>query len=140
MSVVSLIVDLYTRIGQHHNALKYIAEIYRGGMRNKQELVARMKLGRQNKTMTPHDERLIRRKIRTIETAIKSAGETRRKVIDLILKREKDTIDKVISQMPDAPQDRQIKALLEAGIPEELTNELKVRKIVNEKKKGLFSR
>lgn len=139
MSVVTLIVDLQSRVGEHLAALRYVGEIYKSGMNNKQELDRRVKQGRKSNTLSPHDERMIRRKIGNINIAIRQAGESRRQLISLMIDMNKKIIDKVISNYADASSQEQQKALVQAGIPEELIPELKSRKIIKEeKKKGLF--
>lgn len=139
MSVVSLIVDLFSRIGEHKEALHYVAEIYKSGMNNKQDLQRRIEAGRRNKTISPHDERNISRKIGNINIAIRQAGDTRRRLLEMMLNKDQKTIDKVLAENPEASGAEQTQALEAAGIPEEVIRELRNRGLIKEdKKKGIF--
>lgn len=139
MAVVALIVDLYSRIGQYREALSYVGEIYRSGMRMKQDLQARLTHARKQKTLSAHDERMINRKMGNINTAIRQAGDKRRELLKIVLTKLTPKINKILSVVKDASQQEQVIALKKNDIPEDIITELKNRKILNpEKKKGLF--
>lgn len=139
MSVVSLIVDLYSRIGEHKEALNYVAEIYKSGMNNKQDLQRRIEAGRRNKSITPHDERNISRKIGNINIAIRQAGDTRRRLLELMMNKEQKNIDRILAETANASGAEQAKALEDAGMSEEIVRELRHRGLIkDDKKKGLF--
>jgi uncharacterized protein (DUF2225 family) len=140
MSVVGLIVELYTRMGNLEEALSYVAEIYKAGMGSKQGLESRIVKARKNNTLSNHDERMLKRKIGNINVSIKQAGETRRNLIKLIIDKNKELIEKTLKECGDAPSEQKIKALVNAGIPDSVVNELKSRNMIKEdKKKGLFN-
>ncbi|HUX07018.1 MAG TPA: DUF2225 domain-containing protein [Acidobacteriota bacterium] len=141
IKVVMLIIDLLCRVGEQEEALRYISEVYKSGMRNISDLSARIRDGKKNKAMTPYDERMLRRKIGNIQFSIRQAGEIRRDLLEKLTKHYKATIDKALAKVTDNPVKDQEKALLEAGIPEEIIGDLKARKVIKEpKKKGLFGR
>ena len=140
MSVVGLIVELYTRMGNLNEALSYVAEIYKTGMHSKQGLEARIVKARKNNSLTNHDERMLKRKIGNINVSIKQAGETRRAIIKLIIDKNKELIEDTMNKMPEASSEEKTRALVKAGLPEPVVAELKSRKIIKEdKKKGLFN-
>jgi hypothetical protein len=139
MKVVMLIIDLLCRVGDQEEALRYISEVYKSGMRSINDLSKRISDGRKNQSMTPYDERMMRRKIGNIQFSIRQAGEIRRGMLDELYQRYKPTIDKALAGTSGEQPKAQEQALLDAGIPEEMIGDLKSRGIIKEpKKKGLF--
>lgn len=139
MKAVMLIIDLLCRVGEQEEALSYISEVYKSGMRSINDLSKRIRDGKKNKAMTPHDERMLRRKIGNIQFSIRQAGEIRHNLLEELNERYRLTIDKVLKQVSEKPVKAQEQALLDAGIPEEMIGDLKARKVIKEpKKKGLF--
>lgn len=140
MSVVGLIVEIYTRLGELSEALDYVGEIYKAGMQSKHGLDARMAKARKNKTLSVHDERMIKRKISNINISIKKAGDTRRSLIKQIIDRNIDVIEKLLAENVDKTTEEKVAALAKTGLPDSVIAELKSRNIIKEeKKKGLFN-
>jgi uncharacterized protein (DUF2225 family) len=142
MTIVRLIVDLLMRINAYERALTYIHQIYKTGMDNKLELQRRMSEARRNKRLTEYDEKMMNKKIATINQFIREAGETRRKIFDILIEKFTPKINEIQAAHPEKPAEQE-KALLDAKVPEELIRELKKRTIIqDDKKKGkrIFSR
>ena len=130
MKAVHLIIDLLCRVGDQERALKYIAEVYKSGMRSINELSRRVKTGRQSGTLKPHDEKMIRRKMGTIQLSIQQAGETRRDLFEVIYARHEKVIADIARQAKGKTPMQIEKMLVEQGIPEEMFSYLKTRGMV----------
>lgn len=139
ITVLSLMVDILARIGDYEWAMKWIAEIYNTGMFYKRELRSRIATGKRTHKLRAHEEESIQRKISNIDIAISQAGENRRRMLDLLIEKHDFDIQKVLSETEGKTLAEREKKLEEAGIPQEVISQLKVRKILTEKKRGLFS-
>ena len=130
MKAVHLIIDLLCRVGDQERALKYIAEVYKSGMRSINELSRRVKTGRQSGTLKPHDEKMIRRKMGTIQLSIQQAGETRRDLFEVLYTRHEKVIADIAHKAKGKTPMQIEKMLAEAGIPEEMFSYLKTKGLV----------
>jgi len=133
--VVMLIVNLLCRVGDNEAALRYISEVYKSGMRNINELSRRIQEGKSKKSISPHDERMLRRKIANIQFSIRQAGEMRHELLDLLYKQHAATIDRILEGVADKPPQVQEKVLIQAGIPEEMVPDLRSRGVINDPKR-----
>ncbi len=140
MSVVSLIINLLARIDDHQGALRHVSEVYKSGMNSINDLRWRIREGKKKKILSPHDERMLNRKIGNISVAIRQAGESRRNLLDLLCERHSAAIGETLAQTEGKPLTERMKALKDAGVPEEVISDLRARKVIKDKKKkgGLF--
>jgi uncharacterized protein (DUF2225 family) len=138
IAIISLIVDLLTRIGKFEEALSYVGNIYSSGMSSKTELQDRMRAGIKAKTISPHDEKMLKSKIARIDVSIRQAGETRREMILNLLGSQMDLITKTIAPVLEGTAEEQVTALKKAGIRDEIIKELANRGTIKKAKKGGF--
>ena len=64
----------------------------------------------------------------------------RRRLLDSMLEKYDPVIERVMKSTKGKPTKERESKLAEAGVPEEVISQLKIRKILKEKKKGLFGR
>lgn len=129
MTIIRLIVDLLMRVKDYERSLLYIHQFYKVGMNNKVELRRRINTGRRTQKLTIHDESLLKRKIAHIDHAIREAGETRRYLLEILVKQYMPKIEEVLSKNMGATQRDRERALTKAKIPEELIPEIRRRKL-----------
>ena len=140
IELLSLLVELQSRIGDYEKATSWISEIYNSGLLYKRELRSRITLGKSSGRLRAHEEQSLERKISNIEFAIAQAGESRRRLLDAMLEKYDPVIERVMKSTKGKPTKERESKLAEAGVPEEVISQLKIRKILKEKKKGLFGR
>jgi len=142
LAVVNLIVKLLLKIGDLDGALDYIMQIFKSGFRDKQELQRRLSQGKREKTISDFDARNIQRKIATVTNSLTQAGDTRKMLLEKIFERDKEKINSILEANANAAPPLQEKAIVEAGLTEELIPFLKDRGLikVEEEKKGWFGR
>lgn len=141
ISVLSLLVDMMSRTGDYERALKWIAEVYNSGVVYKSELRNRITIGQRTKRLRAHEEESLRRKISNIDLAIAQAGESRRRIMDSLVEKFDPITQEVLKASEDLPMADREKLLAKAGVPEEVISQIKLRKMMRERKKGrLFGR
>jgi len=131
MVILGLIIEMLMRINQYERALRFIAEIYKSGLANKQELQRRIGDSRRSRSLRTHDEQMLYRKIATINMAIRQAGKNKRRIIDVLLEKHQQTIDLVLAEKKREDVHIKTRALLKAGVPDTVVQELKARKMIN---------
>lgn len=128
MTVLGLVVDLLVRLGEDERALEFVAEIFNAGMENKKELTRRLAEGKRGRRLRAHDERMLDQKIGVVTMAIRQAGESRRRILDRLLERHRAVIVRTLSATAGGSAEAREKALADAGVPEVVVTQLKIRK------------
>lgn len=136
MTIIRLMIDLRARVGEYEKALRLVSELYKCGMESKQELKRRISEGKQSKRLREHDEKMLNHKINTINATIQQAGEHRRELLEIIIKKYDSIIEKVLLETEGRPISEREKALRTAGVPREVVSNLKARKVLKEEKKS----
>ncbi len=131
MVILGLIIEMLMRINQYERALRFIAEIYKSGLENKQELQRRIGDSRRSRSLRTHDEQMLYRKIATINMAIRQAGKNKRRIIEVLLEKHKQVIEKVLAEKKRDDVHVKARALLQAGVPDAVVQELKTRKKIS---------
>jgi hypothetical protein len=127
MVILGLIIEMLMRLNQYERALGFIAEVYKSGLSNKQELQRRIGDSRRSRNLRTHDEQMLYRKIATINMAIRQAGKNRKRIIEVLLEKHNQTIEKVLDNYKGQPAHIAARALIKAGIPDAVVQELKAR-------------
>lgn len=142
LSVVNLIVKLLLKIGDLDGALNYVMQIFKTGFRDKQELQRRLSQGKQDKKISPLDEKNIQRKIGMINNTLSQAGETRHQIVELIYEKRKDKIHAILKANADKSSEQINQALLNAGFSEVVIHFLTEKGLIKkeESKKGWFGK
>ena len=141
---VNLILDLLVRLGELERALDWTSQIAKFAADGASDLNQRIHKGRANRSMKPHDETVINRKIAALDATRQKAGESRREILDLMLERDRPRIDAILQDTLQAPVDERLKALADAGIHSAvlplLTRELAVKAVKAKDEPGRFKK
>ena len=129
--ILGLMVEILIRINRYEQALRIVAEISKSGTEHKQELSRRITDSKRSRNLRAHDERLLNRKIATINSAIERARKNRIRIIEILLEKHRQTIDKVLERTVKMKPEMRAKALREAGVPEEAVRKLESRGFQN---------
>jgi hypothetical protein len=127
MVILGLIIEMLMRLNQYERALRFIAEIYKSGLNHKQEVQRRIGDSRRSRNLRTHDEQMLYRKIATINMAIRQAGKNRKRIIEVLLEKHNQTIEKITDDHKGKPAHIVARALLKAGVPDAVIQELKAR-------------
>jgi len=113
---VNLILDLLVRLGLLERALDWTSQISKFAADTAADLQQRISKGKASRTMRPHDEAMVNRKIAALDQARQQAGESRREILDLMLARDRPRIDAVLKDTSALPTEMRLEALTEIGI------------------------
>ena len=125
--ILGLMVEILIRINRYEQALRIVAEISKSGTEHKQELSRRITDSKRSRNLRAHDERLLNRKIATINSAIERARKNRIRIIEILMEKHSQTIEKVLERTANMKPEMRAKALREAGVPEEAVRKLESR-------------
>ena len=113
---VNLILDLLVRLGELERALDWTSQISKFAAETSSDLQQRISRGKASRSMKPHDEAMVNRKIAALDQARQQAVESRREILDLMLTRDRPRIDAILRDTSMLPPEERHKALIEAGI------------------------
>jgi hypothetical protein len=116
LAQVNLILDILIRLGDLDRALEWTSQISRYASDTADELQGRITKGRAGQNLTPYDETVINRKIAALGLTRQKAGERRRDILDLMLERDQEKIDRILAEHPQLSGPDRTKALVAAGI------------------------
>ncbi len=141
MGVINLILRILIRVGDLEKALDYINQIYKMGFRDKQALQQRLNIGKQNKSLSSYDERMIIKKIGSVSMSISRAGESRKNIFQLIYDKKKLDIEKIIKENPKVTADQLTQLLIKSGIKDDMIPFLEEKGVIKiAEKKGWFGK
>jgi hypothetical protein len=116
LAQVNLILDILIRLGDLERALEWTSQISRYASDTADELQGRISKGRASQNLTPYDETVINRKIAALGLTRQKAGERRRDILDLMLERDQEKIDRILAENPQLTGPERTKVLVAAGI------------------------
>lgn len=141
MSIMNLILRILIRVGNLDKALEYVNKIYKMGFREKQALQARLNNGKQNKSISSYDEKMMLKKIGSISMTISRAGESRKQIFELIYQNKSSEIEKIITTNSKKSYDQLIQLLIDSGISEDMIPFLEEKNMIKDtSKKGWFGK
>jgi len=141
---VNLILDLLVRLGLLERALDWTSQISKFAADTANDLQQRITKGKASRSMKPHDETVVNRKIAALDQARQQAGERRREILDLMLERDRPRIDEILRETSSFPAEERLKALNEAGIhggvQAMLSRELAAKPVKGREEPGRFKK
>ncbi len=140
MGVANLILQLFMRIGNLEKVLEYSLKIYKNGFRDKQSLQMTLNEGKRTKSLKVTEAQEMQRTIGHITTTLTKSTESRKKILGLLYRRDKDKIHTLLRSKTSAAE--QVQALASAEFPHELITWLKDNGQINDdvKKKKWFGK
>ena len=125
LSLITLNVDLLTRLGNLNKAAEYVGQILKTGVNSRWDLQRRYNDAKRSGNLNPHDEKMLQRKIATISQLVEQGKLMRRRIAALLIERDREVIDKVIQTHSARPLIEQEEALKKAGCIDEVVELLK---------------
>lgn len=116
MAQVNLILEILIRLGDLDRALEWTAQISKYASDTATNLQARIGRDRATSNLSAYDETVISRKIAALGLTRQKAGERRRSILELMLERDQETVDRVLAETSQLSPEARSQALTAAGI------------------------
>jgi hypothetical protein len=140
MGVIAIMVDLMRRVGEYTRALEFIKKVQEGELITKSGMNEKFMKYRSTGKMSAKNESKIFNSLSAVDQAIARLAFTKRDIIEDMIKRDKEKIEKVLAASAGKTIEQQVSELTAAGIPTHIIEDMLQRNVFKEpeKKKGLF--